>query len=69
MTKEQQLKHRLIMIKDDLKVIKQFIHSQGYDFTLKSETSDEAWTNLNNIDIACDLSVDDSLDWKLFTKN
>ena len=69
MTREQQLEHRLAMINDDLKVIRQFIDSQGYDFTLPTNESDEAWTHLNNIEIACDLSNDESLDWKLFTKN
>lgn len=69
MTTEQQLEHRLAMIQDDLKVIRQFIYSHGYDFTLPSITSEEAWANLNNIEIACDLSTDESLDWKLFTKN
>lgn len=68
MTTEQKLQHRLAMINDDLKVIRKFIYSQGYDFTLPSETSEEAWTNLNNIEIACDLTTDESLCWELFTK-
>lgn len=68
MTREQQVEHRLAMIQDDLKVIRQFIYSQGYDFTLPTEEADECFTHLNNIEIACDLSTDESLDWKLFTK-
>jgi hypothetical protein len=66
MTTEEQLKHRLEMVQDDLRVIRKFIYEQGYDFTLPSSQSEEAWTNLNNIEIACDLSTDESLSWKLF---
>jgi hypothetical protein len=69
MTTEQKLQHRLAMIQDDLKVIRQFIYNQGYDFTLPTDECDEAITHLNNIEIACDLTTEESLDWKLFTKN
>ena len=68
MTKEQQLKHRLAMVADDLKVIRKFIaanHLTG-EFEMPSSTSDEAFTNLNNIEIACDLTSDESLEWKLY---
>ena len=69
MTELEQLKHRLAMIKDDLDIIKKFIYNEQLDkaFERQSETSDECWTNLNNIGIACDLSTDESLSWKLFS--
>ena len=69
-TEIEQLKHRLAMIKDDLDVIRSFIYSEQLDktfFERPSKTSDECWTNLNNIEIACDLSTDESLSWKLFS--
>ena len=69
MTELEQLKHRLAMIKDDLDIIRKFIYSEQLDkaFERQSETSDECWTNLNNIEIACDLSTDESLSWKLIS--
>jgi hypothetical protein len=69
MTEIEQLKHRLAMVKDDLDIIRKFIYSEQLDkaFERQSETSDECWTNLNNIEIACDLSTDESLSWKLFS--
>lgn len=69
MTEVEQLKHRLAMVKDDLDVIRKFIYSEQLDkaFERQSETSDECWANLNNIEIACDLSKDDSLCWELFS--
>jgi hypothetical protein len=71
MNELEQLKHRLAMIKDDLDVIRSFIYSEQLDktfFERPSKTSDECWTNLNNIEIACDLSTDESLSWKLYSK-
>jgi predicted Fe-S protein YdhL (DUF1289 family) len=66
MTKEQQLEHRLAMVVDDLKVIRKFIAEQGLtgEFQMPSSTSDEAFTNLNNIEIACDLTNDECLSWQ-----
>jgi hypothetical protein len=68
---ENELKHRLEMISDDLRVIREFIWSKGLAdvFREPSSTSDEVWTNLNNIEIACDLSTDESLSWKLYSSN
>jgi hypothetical protein len=68
MTEVEQLKHRLAMVKDDLDIIRKFIHDEqlGKHFERQSETSDECWHNLNNIEIACDLSSEESLNWKLF---
>ena len=70
MTEIEQLKHRLAMVKDDLDIIRNFIYSEQLDktFERQSETSDECWTNLNNIEIACDLSTDEPLSWKLYSK-
>ena len=65
---EMELKHRLNMIEDDLRVIREFIYTKGLSDVFKesSRTSEEAWSNLNNIEIACDLSSDESLKWKLY---
>lgn len=65
---ETQLKHRLAMIQDDLNAIRKFIYEQGYNFNMPTEECEEAITHLNNIEIACDLSSDESLDWKPFNK-
>ena len=66
----EQLKHRLAMIEDDIKVIRAFIYKQGLDETFQKPTpmADECWTHLNNMEIACDLSSDESLTWKLFSE-
>jgi hypothetical protein len=68
MTKEQQLEHRLAMIADDLKVLRKFIYEQGMNevFYLPTRMSEHAWTHLNNIEIACDLTNDECLNWQLF---
>jgi outer membrane PBP1 activator LpoA protein len=70
MTEVEQLKHRLAMVKDDLDIIRKFIYIEQLDkaFERQSETADECWTNLNNIEIACDLSTDEPLSWKLYSK-
>jgi hypothetical protein len=67
-TEVEQLKHRLAMVKDDLDIVRKFIDSEQLEkhFERPSETSDECWTNLSNIEIACDLTSDESLGWKLF---
>jgi len=68
MTKEQQLEHRLAMVADDLKVIRKFITQRGLTetFQMRSSTSDEAFTNLNNIEIACDLTSNECLSWQYY---
>jgi len=65
-----ELKHRLAMIEDDLKVIRAFIYEQELNVTFQKPTpmADECWTHLNNIEIACDLSSEECLSWKLFSK-
>lgn len=65
---ENELKHRLEMIEDDLRVIREFIYARGLADVFKepSKTSEQVWNNLNNIEIACDLSSDESLSWRLY---
>jgi len=68
-TETEQLKHRLSMVNDDLAVIRRFIYEKNLAkefFEQPTAHSDEAWTHLNNIEIACDLSSDEALSWKLF---
>ena len=69
MNTEEQLRHRLAMVEEDLRVIREFIYIQGLSKTFEESTpfSDECWTHLNNIDIACDLNDGESLTWKRFT--
>lgn len=70
MAEVEQLKHRIAMIEDDLRVIRAFVYAQGLDETFQKPTpmADECWTHLNNIEIACDLSSEESLGWKKFSK-
>lgn len=67
-TYELELEHRLSMIQDDLKEIRKFIYKQNLvdTFHRPSQVSDEAWTLLNNIEIACDLTSSESLTWQEF---
>ena len=64
----EQFEHRLAMIQDDLIQIRQFIYAHDLDeiFQKKTHVSDEAWTLLNNIEIACDLNSDEALTWRIF---
>ena len=66
----EQLEHRLKMIQDDLTQLRAFIHDNDLAEAFESPTdvSDEAWTLINNIEIACDLASDESLSWKPFNK-
>lgn len=69
MTPKQQLEHRLLMIADDMKVIRRFIYKHNlYEvFNQPTKEDDECWTHLNNIDVSCDLSDDSSLFWKPYS--
>ena len=64
----EQFEHRIAMIQDDLIQIREFIYAHDLDeiFQKKTHVSDEAWTLLNNIDIACDLNSDEALTWRVF---
>lgn len=69
--KTEEAIHRLAMIKDDLKAIREFIdenelHNQ---FSSSSKYCDKAMTHLNNIEIACDINSQECLSWKQFTNN
>ena len=65
----QQLEHRLAMIQDDLAVILKFIDDNGlrHDFSQPSSTSDMAYVNISNIQIACNLNDTESLSWTNYT--
>lgn len=68
MTEVEQLKHRIAMISDDLNNIKRFILKNGLEDEFKKETesADECWCHIINIEIACNLEDDESLEWKPF---
>ena len=59
--------HRLAMIEDDIKVVREFIE-KNFDSEFKKSTgvAEEAWHHISNIEIACDLDSNESLEWKLF---
>jgi hypothetical protein len=56
------------MVEDDIAQLRKFIYAKGLDeiFQKKTHVGDEAWTLLNNIEIACDLNSDEALTWKVF---
>ena len=59
------------MIQDELKALREFIHSSSElqsKFGEPSSYSDTALTHLNNIEVACDLEDTESLRWKPYTK-
>ena len=66
-----ELKHRLSCISDDLEIIENHICRYDKDYIFKkpslnpdgSVNADEAWHNITNIEIACDLNSDDPLEW------
>jgi hypothetical protein len=70
MTEVEMLRHRLAMVRDDLDVIINFIYANNLDkkFRNPSETSDDCWNSISNIEIACDLDSEESLNWELFDK-
>ncbi len=70
MDETQQLKHRLAMVLDDMHFIRKHIEEHGLTETFEKPTSvcDYAWTHIHNIEIACDLNSDESLNWKPFNK-
>ena len=68
--------HRLACIEDDIKIVARHIEnncneifkqpSLDADGTIYAE---QAWHNVENIAIACDLNSNESLDWKSRVKN
>ena len=64
--------HRLAMIEDDIKAIRCHIEENCNEaFSKETPFCEEAWHHISNIEIACDLDSNESLQWKLFnsTKN
>jgi len=59
--------HRLAMIEDDIKVIREFIE-KNFDSEFKKSTgvAEEAWDHISNIEIACDLESNEALLLKPF---
>lgn len=62
---KKEMAHRMSMIMDDLAVIRKQLTSAQ----LKGSTdlADDLQTHFNNIEIACDLNSNESLDWKLYS--
>lgn len=66
-----ELKHRLACIEGDIELISAHICRYDKDYIFKkpslnpdgSTFADEAWHNITNIEIACDLNDDESLEW------
>jgi hypothetical protein len=69
MTEIEQLKHRLAMVADDMKALRTFIAEEGLSksFNKASKQASFAYIHLNNIQIACDLTDNESLGWKLYS--
>lgn len=73
-----ELRHRLDCIADDIEIITRHISSNKKcrewfkESSLNTDGSiyaDQAWHNVSNIEIACDLNNDESLDWELDNLN
>jgi len=72
-----ELKHRLSCISADLEIIENHICRYDKDYIFKkpslnpdgSTFADEAWHNITNIEIACDLNDDDVEEWGSKFKN
>ena len=60
------LKHRLKVISQDEYTLRDFINENALDiFNKPTVTCDSAITHLNNIEIACDLNDNESLNWRV----
>jgi hypothetical protein len=66
----KELEHRLAMVKEDSAELQRFItdNGMGERFERPTDMCDEAWSHFANIDIACDINSNESLDWKPFNK-
>ena len=66
-----ELKHRLSSIEGDIELISAHICRYDKDYIFKkpslnpdgSTFADEAWHNITNIEIACDLNDDEVMEW------
>jgi hypothetical protein len=56
----EQLEYRIALINDDIQLLKKHIDTDGMDI--------DAITAINNIEIACNLEDQESLDWTLYPK-
>ena len=65
--KDHKLIHRMKMIIDDAQVIIDHLE-QGKEMTDKTKCADNVGVHLSNIEIAVDLSSEESLAWKKFTR-
>jgi len=71
------LKHRLACIADDIELISAHICRYDKDYIFKKPSlnpdrsvfADEAWHNITNIEIACDLNSKEPLHWESRVKN
>ena len=70
MNENEQLKHRLACIKKDMELIVRHIQSEcsgAFHQPSRDDDgnvyADQAWHNISNIEIACDLDNDESLGW------
>ena len=69
--------HRLACIEHDIEIISAHICRYDKDYIFKKPSlnpdgsvfADEAWHNITNIEIACDLNNEESLDWGSRVKN
>ena len=68
--------HRLACIEDDIKIVARHIENNCNEIfkqpSLNKDGSvfaEEAWHNISNIEIACDLNNKESLDWESRVKN
>tara|TARA_Y100000361_G_scaffold54526_1_gene47566 strand:- start:7117 stop:7467 length:351 start_codon:yes stop_codon:yes gene_type:complete len=72
-----QVLHRLACIETDIEIIARHICRFDKDKIFKrpstnpdgSVFADQAWSNISNIEIACDLNNKESLDWESRVKN
>ena len=71
-----QLKHRLSCISDDIEIIDRHIQNNcNKGFKRPSRNKDgsvfaeQAWHNITNVQIACDLNDDEPLEWGSKVKN
>jgi hypothetical protein len=65
--KNKEMIHRMKMIIDDAKVIIDHLE-QGNAMTDQTKCADDGWVHMSNIEIAIDLTSEESLTWKKFTR-
>tara|TARA_R100000808_G_C2110207_1_gene124531 strand:+ start:678 stop:1028 length:351 start_codon:yes stop_codon:yes gene_type:complete len=75
-TTKAELLHRLACVEHDIKIVRNHINrcckGSFFEPSLNEDGSvfaDEAWHNISNIEIACDLNDKSPLDWESRVKN